>query len=361
MIENLLNSVRNLSDHWAVVIGVSVVFFVVQTILSMKVYAQAWDQNRLLRQLRREFDEGETGRPLTEEAIDDFDWLKWVLTAFPASGEQRRPARFNRDTALHELDTRIASDWSYLLLQRMGVMAPLLGVVLTVIGFYWLKVDDAGEQSLQTILVSVTPLISGVGAGAVLALLNQFLLQIVGGRLERLRMSARTWFDAVIWPNFNVESSDPSANTINSIETFTSLLVGAAQRHAESSEQIKASAASLKLATSQFDQVVGAIQEELKDLPGALAVIRDATAASAQSLLELVPTGTRAVANLDVSVAAFRTTIDQQFTEAARIHLEASKSLDGAVEQMRRLLEQSASPNGAADELDQSWIADRPR
>ena len=55
LIDNLLNGVRNLSDHWAVVIGISLVFFVVQTILSMKLFAQAWDQDRLLRMLRREF------------------------------------------------------------------------------------------------------------------------------------------------------------------------------------------------------------------------------------------------------------------------------------------------------------------
>lgn len=362
MIDNLLNGVRNLSDHWAVVIGVSVVFFVVQTILSMKLYAQAWDQDRLLRQLRREFDEGETGRPAAGEPVDDFPWLEWVLTAFPARGENRPPANFSRDTTLHELDTRIASDWSYLMLQRMGVMAPLLGVVLTVIGFYWLEVDGASEQSLQTILGSVTPLISGVGAGAMLALLNQFLLQGVGGRLERLRMTARTWFDAVIWPSVALESPAHETNTVHSIETFASILVAAAHQHAESSKQIKASTASLQQAAAQFEQVVGAVHEEIKGVPASLAIIRDASAASAEALHDMIPVGARAVANLDVSVAAFRTTIDHEFAEAAKIHLDASKSLDSAVDQIRRMLEQNASHNGSSAEgLDQTWVADRPR
>lgn len=362
MIDNLLNGVRNLSDHWAVVIGVSVVFFVVQTILSLKLYAQAWDQNRLLRQLRREFDEGESGRPLPIDRVEDFAWLEWVLTAFPARSENRPSARFSRETALHELDTRIASDWSYLLLQRMGVMAPLLGVVLTVVGFYWLKVDDGTEQSLQTILVSVTPLISGVGAGAVLALLNQFLLQGVGGRLENLRMTARTWFDAVIWPSVVLDAPTAATNTIDSIETFASILVGAAHKHAESSDQIAASSVALKQAAARFEQIVGSVHGEMKDLPAALAVIRDASAASAEALQEMIPVGARAVANLDVSVAAFRTTIDQEFAEAAKVHLDASKSLDVAVEQIRRLLEQNASrQRDSAEELDQTWVADRPR
>ena len=347
LIDNLLNGVRNLSDHWAVVIGISLVFFVVQTILSMKLFAQAWDQDRFLRMLRREFDHGESGRPPLGESLDDFPWLDWVLTAFP-TGDKRRPPAFNRDTALHELDTRIASEWSYLLLQRMGIMAPLLGVVLTVIGFYWLKVDGTGEQSLQTILVSVTPLVSGVGAGAVLALLNQFLLQSVGGRLERLRMSARSWFDAVIWPQATTPEPSEAAITANSIETFATLLVGAAHRHAESSDQIKASTASLKLAASQFEQIVGAVREEIKGVPAALSVIRDATAASAQALHDLIPASSRAVANLDVSVAAFRTAVDQEFIEAAKIHHDASKSLAASAERLQVTTEGLSSRN---DEL----------
>jgi hypothetical protein len=102
---------------------------------------------------------------------------------------------------LQELDNRIASNGNYVLLQRMGVMAPLLGVILTVAGFYWLHVDNE-DQSLQSILLAVTPLVGGVGTGAVLALINQALLHIAGRRVESLRMTARTWFDTVIWGRF---------------------------------------------------------------------------------------------------------------------------------------------------------------
>src|SRR5690606_27980808 len=49
---------------------------------------------------------------------------------------------------------------------------------------------------------------------------------------------------------------------------------------------------------------------------------------------ELVPMGTRAIANLDVSVAAFRSTIDQEFTEAAKLHHHSSKQLAATVRQV---------------------------
>ena len=128
-------------------------------------------------------------------------------------------SNFTRDDALQELDTRIASDGSYLLLQRMGVMAPLLGVVLTVAGFYWLEVDD-GDQSLKNILLAVTPLVAGVGTGAVLAIINQALLHTAGRRVESLRLTARNWFDSVIWDRYGADARGTSLKAADVMEHF---------------------------------------------------------------------------------------------------------------------------------------------
>lgn len=352
MIANILSGITQLSDHWAVVLGVSLIFFAVQALLSMKLYAQAWSQERLLRELSRRFERGETGMPALDEPYGDFAWLDWVLSIFPAGGT-RPPSNFTRASVLEELDTRIASDSSYLLLQRMGVMAPLMGVVLTVIGFYWLEVDKASEQSLQTILTSVTPLISGVGAGAVLALLNQVMLQAVGGRFERVRMAARTWFDAAIWRHLTFEPASDSKKSIAAMETFASILVNVAQRHTESSDRIQASTASLQQAAGKFAQTVAAIQGEISEIPGALAGIRNAAAASAQALEDFIPAGARAVANLDVSVAAFRTTIDHKFNEAAQIHFDASKLLKASAAHIESA---TSALNARTDDLNRSTL-----
>jgi hypothetical protein len=196
------------------------------------------------------------------------------------------------------------------MLQRMSVMAPLLGVVLTVLGFYWLDVDDAGEQSLQTILAAVTPLVSGVGAGAVLALINQVLLHVAGGRLERLRMTARTWFDAAIWRHVDQRTEAAASNAMIDHERF---------------------AKSLAATAAQLERTVYMFQSNMNGIPQSLEGAREALAASARMLEDLAPAATRSVANLDVSVAAFRTTIDREFTEAARLHYRASKTLAAAV------------------------------
>ena len=69
---------------------------------------------------------------------------------------------------------------------------PGLGVILTVMGFAWLDVPESEEQSLGQILFAVTPLVAGVGTGAVLAFINQGLLHLASTRVESLRTASRT-------------------------------------------------------------------------------------------------------------------------------------------------------------------------
>jgi len=321
------------SSHWSVVLGVGLAFFVVQIVLSVRIALRARRHNRMLVRLRRDLARGGDGRNIAGSLPEGFPWLRWVLSIFPA-GTATPPGNYTRDEVLQELDTRIASDSDYLLLQRMGVMAPLLGVVLTVVGFYWLKVGQSDEQSLQSILLAVTPLISGVGAGAVLALVNQALLHGAGVRIERLRMSARAWFDAVIWSHAGLDTQAATVKAVAAIERFARTVAESADRHAASSAQIEASTASMKSAASGFHDVAHSFGGEIKGMPQTLAVLRDAMAASANALKELIPVGARAVANLDVSVAAFRTTIDREFTDAAKLHYRSSKVLAQSVEQI---------------------------
>lgn len=303
---------EQLSGHAAVVAAVGAGFLAVQLMLCLRVLLRAALQRRALELWTRELKRGGRGRGEAAEAPQDFSWLRWVLAEFPAGAADSaaREARFTRDEALHELDVRIASDSAYLLLQRMSIMAPLVGVVLTVVGFYWLDVNDAGEQSLQTILTAVTPLVSGVGAGAVLALINQLLLHLAGGRLERLRMAARSWFDGAIWRHVGDRAGAAAR--------------GALVDHEKVARSFAATAA-------QLERTASAFQADMIGIPQALRGAREALDASAQMLTDLLPAATRSVANLDVSVAAFRTTVDREFIEAARLHHRASKMLANAV------------------------------
>jgi hypothetical protein len=341
-----------LESHWAVVIVVATAFLILQIALSLRVYWRARAQERVLLRLRRDIDRGGDGRSGIDDVPESFSWLGWVDSIFPAGGS--RTASFNRDAVLHELDAHLASDSSFLLLQRMGIMAPLLGVVLTVIGFYWLEVDEAEAQSLGSILLAVTPLVSGVGAGAVLALVNQGLLQVVGGRIDRVRMAARSWFDVAIWRRQAGDAQGSTSDAVAAIERFARIVGESADRHAASFGRIDESTASMRQAAAQFRDVVSSFHGEIKGVPQALNVLQDAMAASARALQELIPVGARAIANLDVSVAAFRSTIDQEFTGAAKLHHSSSKSLSQAVSQ---IAESTDLLKSSSDEMQKSLEA----
>src|SRR3954467_3506333 len=216
MFSDLLDRSEFLTSQWAPVVGIGLVFLLVQIVLCMSVCFRLRRQERAIRRLERELKQGGDGRQGVRSLSRKHAWLQWVVANFSPGAA---PSNFTREDALQELDAQIASNGNYLLLQRMGVMAPLLGVVLTVAGFYWLHVGQ-GDESLQSILMTVTPLVSGVGTGAVLALVNQVLLHIAGRRVESLRMTARGWFDAAIWSNSRREMPMNAMNAPQVMEQF---------------------------------------------------------------------------------------------------------------------------------------------
>src|SRR5262245_53671795 len=136
---NFLANGDFLSSEWAPVIGVGLVFFLVQMLLCISLCFSLRRQERAIKLLSRDFEQGGDGRIGIRSLGRRHAWLHWVDFNFPA--DSTLLSNFTREDALQELDTQIASNGNYLLLQRMGVMAPLLGVVLTVVGFYWLRVS----------------------------------------------------------------------------------------------------------------------------------------------------------------------------------------------------------------------------
>jgi hypothetical protein len=219
---SLFNNLALPSGQWLLVVGVGLVFFLVQLALSTSFGLRLRRQERAIRRLQREFElgagTGGSGRPDPCKTPRKTTWVHWVVSHYPSEAFHLS-SNFTREDALQELDTRIASDGSYLLLQRMGVMAPLLGVVLTVAGFYWLQVDDQ-DQSLKNILLAVTPLVAGVGTGAVLAIINQALLHTAGRRVESLRLAARNWFDSVIWDRYGADAQTSGLKAADVMEHF---------------------------------------------------------------------------------------------------------------------------------------------
>lgn len=337
MPEAFQTAIASVSGHWVAVIGVALLFLLVQVALTLRFCSRMRRHTRILEHLCDDFEHGGGGRGAIH-LPRDFTWLKWVLFNFPAE-DHSQSTNFTREGVLDELDARIAGNSNYLLLQRMGVMAPLLGVVLTVVGFFWLNVDNFEEQSLGRILALVTPLVSGVGAGAVLALFNQLLLHVASRRVEILRVAAHTWFDEVIWSSVNVGTHAASAKAVRGLEQLAESLTQAGNRYAAGARGFDESTAAMKDAATQFRTVFQSFSSDIAGIPEVLRDVRRATAASAAALDELIHVGARAVANLDVSVAAFRTTLDREFNAAAKLHHQSSKALAEEVQQMGQVTE----------------------
>jgi hypothetical protein len=322
------------SSHWTVVLVVALLFFSLQVALFIRISWSLRRQERWLGRLCGDLAQGGDGRPAAHALSDSFAWLDWVLTIFPANSATP-PGSYTRDSVLQELDTRLASNSSYLLLQRMGVMAPLLGVILTVAGFWYLRVEDSGEMRLQDILFAVTPLVSGVGAGAVLALVNQGLLHGASQRIESLRMAARTWFDRAIWSSVGLDSQAATVGAISAVERMTTAISGVAEQHADCAVRLKASTSDINDSAREFRDAVQTFGGQIQGVPQTLAELNGALQASSAALENLIQIGSRAVANLDVSVAAFRTTMDQEFANAAKLQHLSTQRLADATGQVR--------------------------
>lgn len=123
-----------------------------------------------------------------------FRWLDWVREQ-TADSKLAPPGRVEAE---HEFNWWQFHQGEYALLTRFAQAAPLLGLVLTAAtaGYFWL----AELEALQSVppnelLRRVLPLLSGVGAGAILALTGSFLQWVLAGQAGALRNDALAWFD----------------------------------------------------------------------------------------------------------------------------------------------------------------------
>jgi len=104
--------------------------------------------------------------------------------------------RQTRDDAITELERDLALTPSAVALRRLGVMAPLLGVVLTAGSVMFSKtslatlVNVSETTSVVKIMEGLLPLLAGVTVGALLAIFNQLLLIVFHRAEDRLMHEA---------------------------------------------------------------------------------------------------------------------------------------------------------------------------
>src|SRR4051812_42863264 len=104
---NFLTNGEFFSNEWVPMLGVGLVFFLVQIVLCISFCFQIRRQERAIKRLSRDFKQGGEGRDCVRSLGRKHAWLQWVVFTFPA--DTTSPTNFTREDALQELDTHIAS------------------------------------------------------------------------------------------------------------------------------------------------------------------------------------------------------------------------------------------------------------
>jgi hypothetical protein len=315
------------ANHWNVIF-IGLVFFAMQLFLCRRFWSRMKRHHRELSKLLADLETGGDGRDI-EAFVGDIPWLKWVDMNFPRNSTT--PGNYTRDDVLKELDTQIASNGHYLLLQRAGVMAPLLGVIITVLGFILIDFSRTGEQSLGELLLIVTPLAAGVGTGAALALINQPLLHLVGGKVEQVRYAARVWFDAAIWSHVGLDTQAATVKAIQAMEKMAQSVSAAAEQENDNIRALREGTESIRLAAREFQETHAGFNGQFREMPARLAEFTAAVEYAVDTLDALIPVGQRATSGLDTAVDAFRAAVEQRFVEAAKTHHTSIETLAESV------------------------------
>lgn len=334
-----------------IVAGIGLAFLLLQLCTCARFWLRMKRHKRNLSKLIRDMDGEGDGRDI-EAFVGDIPWLKWVDENFPR--DSAAPANYTRDDVLKELDTQIGADGNYLLLQRAGVMAPLLGVIITVVGFIFLLPETEGmseELAMSDILYMVTPLVAGVGIGAALAFINQWLLHLVGVRVEAVRDAARTWFDAAIWRDLGLDVQAATVKAITAMQRMARAVLKSSLQQEENAKALRKSIAKIYQSSDTFQQTYEAFGQELGELPGTLAELTDTAKAAVDTLGSLVPVGERAVLGLDVSVSAFSKAVEGQFVEAAKTH---RGTIEGIAESVGRINESTMQLKVSSGDLQET-------
>jgi hypothetical protein len=240
-----------LSKHIAVLIAVSLAF------VCLVIYASI-RSSRFHRSFRRDLKQLlEDARLASATALPKWVRLPNWLAPFVAVYRNSFHLTQARDTAGKQLEETLATNREYLRLQKLQTAAPLIGVLLTAIGFITMEVDFDDVQSLAI------PLVGGVATGAVLALLSQLLIYLVEIDIDKSRRDGQLLIDE-IWIKATSDMDDPHRSVLIAIGR-------------------------LEAATSSLTAAIGSFPESVPALTQKFAQIHDVSRSTFAALAELTP------------------------------------------------------------------------
>lgn len=243
-----------LTQHTIILFAVCVAFIVL--LLYSFIRASLFHKSFLgeVRVLRSNFEQGSGSLP--PDLLKLASWLGPFVSATKNSFHLTHA----RDAATRSLEELLASQRDFLKLQKLLTAAPLIGVLLTAVGFITVEADLSDIQALAV------PLVGGVATGASLALFSQLLLYFVELSTEKSRCEGQTLIDE-IWVSSVEDIGDPHRailSAIGNLDIATSALTTAI---GDFPERIPA-------LTEKFNEIHGVSKEVFTVLAGIIPELR---------------------------------------------------------------------------------------
>lgn len=276
-------------------------------------------------------------------------WLGWVATRFHDGAFS--DGHYSREDVLAQLDNWLEGHGSYLFLQRMGIMAPLVGLLITVVGFFFLQPPTTDNGDLKQILYTLTPLVLGVGTGASLAIINQLLLHLAGKATDTLRTVACRWFDDCVWKHVQAKphvAANDAAEALQemgvTIRGSMDQFRGAVAMMAQASQFGRDGATALVNAAERLSADTTAFSGQMKDWQSTVS-------GTVRLMGDIVPNIERTTAEFAETAGALKSVVQVPLAQAAARQQESAKSFARSVERMGESAEQLNARLGSFDKM----------
>lgn len=276
-------------------------------------------------------------------------WMGWVLGRLRCGDFQQ--GRYDRGDVLQRLASWLESEPNYVLLQRLSIIAPVFGLLITVAGFQFLTPPATDTMDWSGIFGMFGPLLLGVGVGAALTMVNHVLLEFAGRRSDALSLACCDWFDDCIWAKIGARPQMSAFDAGDALREIATVMRGSIGQYREATQTLNQTSESLCRAGAALEETAerirrdsAATSEEMKNLNAAAGGI-------VRTLADVVPNIERTTFDMAESVRAFRSVAQQQLGQAASRQLESAESLAGSVEAISRFTEELREQLGSLGQM----------
>jgi|GEM_PF-2037807 len=244
--------------------------------------------------------------------------------------------RQTRDSAIAELERSLACSTPGVALRKLGIIAPLLGVVLTASSIMYSKSSLASlligsESKSVEVIASLAPLLAGVTVGALLAIFNQVMLIALHREEDRLLRDVFVGLE-----NGWFRDTDDRIDLIT--QQIGSLGESLAQLLKQLSDGMRSVIAGGEQLTTAVSNVAQSLEEAAADFAEVIAVPSREFKSAAQDISNTAATGLVQYRKLSESLEEVQAASSTQLSKLHSQQMEVLRTEAVALKQIQTLL-----------------------